>query len=191
MATRRQRNRAGAGGCVAPCGAPAALTAPTGGFATTGPAGGLAAMAGACGGGATIGAAWRGCGTILRGAGWAAIGGAGVNLCRAVGGRSLSRRYRNSCNGSCRLGAQQSVARAWPREQRRRCGGAAASSFFCWIALSTSPGFETRDQSIFGFGACGIGARDCRLRRLCRVGSERAHARLRRAPANWSASSSR
>jgi hypothetical protein len=33
-----------------------------------------------------------------------------------------------------------------------RGGGAAASSFFCWIALSTSPGFETRDQSIFGLG---------------------------------------
>ena len=30
---------------------------------------------------------------------------------------------------------------------------AAASSLLCWIALSTSPGFETRDQSIFCFGS--------------------------------------
>jgi hypothetical protein len=30
---------------------------------------------------------------------------------------------------------------------------AAASSFLCWIALSTSPGLETRDQSIFCFGS--------------------------------------
>lgn len=39
-----------------------------------------------------------------------------------------------------------------------RGGGAAASSRFCWIALRTSPGLETRDQSIFGFA--GTSARE-------------------------------
>lgn len=43
--------------------------AETGGRATTGPAGGFAAMAGACGGAVTMFGAWRGCGTIRRGAG--------------------------------------------------------------------------------------------------------------------------
>jgi len=34
-----------------------------------------------------------------------------------------------------------------------RGGGAAASSLLCWMALSTSPGLDTRDQSIFGLAA--------------------------------------
>lgn len=47
----------------------------TGGLATTGPAGGRAAIAGVAeGGGAITAEAWRGCGTILRGAGrWASV----------------------------------------------------------------------------------------------------------------------
>jgi hypothetical protein len=117
-------------------------TAAIGGRATTGPAGGLAAMAGTCGGGAvTIGGAWRGWGMIMRrGAGVSALGVAGVLATGA--GAAATGAAAGAGGGAAGLTAAGGAA----------CGrgaGRSASSLRCWIALSTSPGFETRDQSIF------------------------------------------
>jgi hypothetical protein len=36
--------------------------------------------------------------------------------------------------------------------------GADSSSLRCWIAFSTSPGFDTFDQSIFGFASAAAAA---------------------------------
>jgi hypothetical protein len=136
-----------AGGAEATAGRCAAAgtaggTAATGGRATTGPAGGFAAMAGAGGGGAvTIGGAWRGWGmTMRRGAGVSALGAAGVLTAGA--GAAATGVAAGGGGGAAGLTAAGGAA----------CGrgaGRSASSLRCWIALSTSPGFETRDQSIF------------------------------------------
>ena len=132
----------------------ASIAGATGGFATIGPAGGLAAIAGACGGGGAMTAdAWRGCGTILRGAGRAASTG-------AVGGAW----GRGSLDGTfgATLGATlvatggatgAAIGFATGGWGAGRLAASASSSLRCWIALSTSPGFETRDQSIFGFAS--------------------------------------
>jgi hypothetical protein len=124
---------------------------PAGGRATTGPAGGLAAMAGVCGGAATMGAAARGCGTILRGAGFAASGAGaagegGSAAWRAVGGAGTTAGF----TGAAAVGTGAAGF-----------GGADAAdscSFFCRMAFSTSPGFETWDRSILGLGAASRGA---------------------------------
>ena len=104
------------------------------------------------GGGATIGAAWRGWGTILRGAGAAATGAAGdgTETGRSVAGAGAA---ATGVAGFAGAGAAAGGATATGATETGRGGGAAASSFFCWIAFRTSPGFETLDQSIFGLGA--------------------------------------
>jgi hypothetical protein len=132
-------------------------TAAIGGRATTGPAGGLAAMAGTCGGGAvTIGGAWRGWGMIMRrGAGVSARGAAGVLAAGA---------------GAAATGAGGGAA-GFTAAGGAACGrgaGRSASSLRCWIALSTSPGFETRDQSIFCAVFSPLAAADPPLRLLPR-----------------------
>ena len=127
---------AGRGGADAAGGAAA-----TGGRATTGPAGGFAAIAGAGGGGAaTMGGAWRGCGTTMRrGAGTSALGGAGV---LAAGAADEATGVAGGAGGAAGLAAAGGAA--WGRG-----AGRSASSLRCWIAFRTSPGFDTRDQSIF------------------------------------------
>lgn len=130
-----------AGGAAAMAGRAAEVAgggaAVTGGRATTGPAGGLAAIAGGCGGGGvTIGGAWRGCGTTRRGAGASGFGGAA-----GVGG-GAGAAFAAGAGGAAGLAAAGGAA----------CGrgaGRSASSFRFWISFSTSPGLETRDQSIF------------------------------------------
>jgi hypothetical protein len=136
-----------AGGAAAIAGL-ASTGGPTGGFATTGPVGGFAAIAGVCcGGGAITAEACRGCGTILRGAGRAgstgAVGGAWGTGClgatlAATGGTTGATVATGFAAGGCGAG---------------RLAASASSSLRCWIAFSTSPGFETRDQSIFGFAS--------------------------------------
>jgi hypothetical protein len=120
---------------------------PTGGFATTGPVGGFAAIAGVCGGAATMGAAWRGWGTILRGAGLGASGAADTGAGgvagvagaagRATGGAVATTGFAGAAAGGMGRGAT----------------AADSCSFFCRIAFSTSPGFDTFDRSIFGLAA--------------------------------------
>jgi len=152
---------AGAGGCATggalaatgPEGGAAAMAgrvsaaggAPTGGLATTGPAGGLAAIAGLCGGAAVMGAAGRGCGTILRGTGFVATGAAGAGTTGIAG---FGDGVAATAVGLTGAGAEGAGA--------ARGGGAdaaASCSFFCRMAFSTSPGFETWDRSILGLGA--------------------------------------
>ena len=120
-------------------------TFPAGGAATTGPIGGLAAIAGT---GAMMRGSCRGWGTILRGAG---LDGSGEGA-TWTGGTGLGGAGVAATTAALGFGA---VATA-----RRFSRSAAASSFRLWIALSTSPGLDTRDQSIFGFGSlstlCGL-----------------------------------
>jgi hypothetical protein len=130
-----------------------------------------------------MGAAWRGCGTMRRGAGLsaggagrttagvtatgtagrggtgevpgaeavdAAVGGAATGGAAGAGEAAEAVVAGEEAGGVLRGGATGGTA--------GRGGGAAASSRFCWIALRTSPGFETRDQSIFGFA--GASARE-------------------------------
>ena len=126
-----------AGGAAAMAGrgsAGGAVAAPTGGLATTGPAGGLAAIAGVCGGLLTMGAACRGCGTILRGAGFAASGSAA------------------GAAAACGAGAGAGLAGAGGTG-RGLAAAAASCSFFCRMAFRTSPGLDTFDRSILGLGA--------------------------------------
>jgi len=127
-----------AGGAAAMAGrgsAGGAAAAPTGGLATTGPAGGLAAMAGGCGGLLTMGAAGRGCGTILRGAGFATSGSAA-----------------GAADAACGAGAAAGLAGAGAAG-RGLAAAAASCSFFCRMAFRTSPGLDTFDRSILGLGA--------------------------------------
>lgn len=113
----------------------------TGGRATTGPAGGFAAMAGGCAGGAvTIGGAWRGCGITTRRTGASGLGGATGAAAAGAGGALAA--------GFC--GAASGFATAAGGVACARGAGRSASSLRCWIAFRTSPGFDTRDQSIFG-----------------------------------------
>jgi hypothetical protein len=110
--------------------------APAGAFATTGPLGGREAIAG-CVGGWIICGAERGCGTILRGAGGAgAAGAAEAGFAAAeAGGTGV---FAVAAGG---------VGLAAPRG----CRASSSSSFFlARIALSTSPGLEMCDKSIFG-----------------------------------------
>ncbi len=115
----------------------------TGGRATTGPAGGFAAMAGGCAGGAvTIGGAWRGCGITTRRAGASGLGGAaGVVAAAAGAGGVLAAGFCGAASGFAAAAGGAACARG---------AGRSASSLRCWIAFRTSPGFDTRDQSIFG-----------------------------------------
>jgi hypothetical protein len=175
----------------------------------------LAAIAGA-GGGATIGAAWRGWGTILRGAGREGSGtdvdptpeggapatlgddpfetgrGAGEPVAAGFDGAETGaaevvaiEAETTGAAGRCTAGAGLAGAGlaatgvegafavgAWAEGAGEaattgaaatggaactggagRGGGAAASSLLCWMAFSTSPGLDTRDQSIFGLAA--------------------------------------
>ena len=123
----------GVTGRSSPCGCAAAAW--TGGFAITGPVGGLAAIAGTDGGGATtMRGSCRGCGTIFRGAGVAA---ASTGRCAATGGVA----------GAAGVGAAGGAAAT----TGRGAGGTAASSLRRRISRIASPGFDTCDQSIFGF----------------------------------------
>jgi hypothetical protein len=122
----------GVAGRTSPCGCAAAPW--TGGFAITGPVGGLAAIAGTEGGGAiTMRGSCRGCGTIFRGAGGAA---STADRCAGAGGVA----------GAAGVGAAGGAAAATGRGL-----GDAASSLRRRISRIASPGFDTCDQSIFGF----------------------------------------
>ena len=87
-----------------------------------------------------IGAAWRGWGTILRGAGF---GGSGATTTGAAGAVFFGAAGSAGLIGAAAAG---------------RTRAAASCSFFCRMAFSTSPGLETLDKSIFGLGA--LSARD-------------------------------
>jgi hypothetical protein len=130
-----------AGGAAAMAGRSVAATA--GGLATTGPAGGRAAMAGVCGGAATMGAAARGWGTILRGAGFGASDAAcGAIVAAEIAGRAADGAVATAgFTGAAGAGV---VARG---------AGADSCSFFWRMAFRTSPGLETFERSILGFGA--------------------------------------
>lgn len=123
-----------------------ATTFPAGGAATTGPIGGLAAIAGT---GAMMRGSCRGWGTIFRGAGLDGSGeGATWTGATGLGGAGVTA----TTTAALGFGAVTTA--------RRFSRSAATSSFRLWIALSTSPGLDTRDQSIFGFGSlstlCGL-----------------------------------
>ena len=100
--------------------------------------------------------AWRGCGTMRRGAGFCGGGGAAAGFC-ATG----------LAGGAAGLAAGGATA------TEGGAGGRAATAVSCslrsWIALSTSPGLETRDQSIFGRGSSCFGAEDDAPPRLPRL----------------------
>jgi hypothetical protein len=115
-----------------------------GGFAITGPAGGLAAIAGAGGGGATtILGSCRGWGTIRRGA----CGGAWTTGVCLGGGATgpLGLAVAGTAATTCGGGGTGVVT------GRGAEAAAAASSLRRRISRIASPGFETCDQSIFGF----------------------------------------
>jgi hypothetical protein len=142
---------AGAAEAIAGRGVAAAAggAAVTGGRATTGPAGGFAAIAGGCGGGAlTIGGAWRGCGITTRRGGGSGLGAAAAGGAGTAGGAAAA--------GFCGAAAGFASAAAGGAAGFGRTTGRSASSLRCWIAFSTSPGFDTRDQSIFGVGASAL-----------------------------------
>ena len=144
-----------AGGAAAMAGrgaADAAGTAVTGGRATTGPAGGFAAIAGACGMGVvTKFGPWRGCGTMRRGAGVSALGAATGDAAmgaEATGAAAMGTALATGAAvvaGPAAIGGREAVGggAAWTRT-----GGRSTSSLRCWIAFRTSPGLDTRDQSI-------------------------------------------
>jgi hypothetical protein len=143
--------------------------ADTGGFATTGPAGGRDAIAGvgggtattppgrcvpATGGAATMAGARRGCGTIILGAGLASVvTGAAVSVAAAgLAGAALAAAGFGA--GATGATGGRSVACA-PGAGTTR-GGATCVASCCLlsrIARAASPGFDTRDQSIFGFAS--------------------------------------
>ncbi len=116
------------------------------GLATTGPAGGLAAIAGAGGVWGTMAGAGRGRGTILRGAGFAASTG---GVCCAGAGTTGGLGGAGAVTGA--------VVTAGLVGATGGAGGRLAASASCslrsCIAFNTSPGFDTRDQSIFGLSA--------------------------------------
>ncbi len=80
------------------------------------------------------------------------------NLCRALRGRSLSRRYRNSCNGSCRLGASNRLrGRGHGSSGARRRRG---SFFFLLLdRLEHVAGLRNPRPVDLWFGGSGLGAR--------------------------------
>jgi hypothetical protein len=151
--------------------------ATSGGRATTGPVGALAAIAGACGAGgaATIFGPCRGCGTMRRGAGCAGMFGmrevdGGAAGCEGADGAAEALADGGAVTGEAtgRATAGASVA-CCAGVAPRACtpsvctgGGAAvtgacaaglrcsrsASSLRCWMARITSPGLDTRDQSM-------------------------------------------
>jgi hypothetical protein len=124
-------------------------------------------MAGGCGGGAvTIGGACRGCGITTRRGGASGLGtvAGGAEAAAAAGGALAA--------GFC--GAASGLATA--AGGAACCGrgaGRSASSLRCWIAFRTSPGFDTRDQSIFGAAPFSAFAADPPLRLLPRWKCER------------------
>jgi hypothetical protein len=78
---------------------------------------------------------------MRRGAGGSALGAAAAAL--AAGAAAGAAEAAGGAGASTGLAAAGGVA--WGRG-----AGRSASSLRCWIALRTSPGFDTRDQSIFG-----------------------------------------
>src|SRR5579872_1699175 len=118
---------AGAGGATTATGAGAGVTGRTGGAGTTGTTGGAGSIrvAGFSAAGTTIAGRVTGAGVT----GAATEGGAGGADAGALaaGGTTVGR------------GATGTAG---------RCGGAAAASFFCVIAFSTSPGREMCERSI-------------------------------------------
>lgn len=87
-----------------------------------------------------MGGAWRGCGTMRRGAGASVFGGAAGTLGDAATAGALA----TGAGGAAAAGLTAAGGAAWGRG-----AGRSASSLRCWIAFKTSPGFDTRDQSIF------------------------------------------
>jgi hypothetical protein len=128
-----------------------ASCAPAGGFATTGPTGGRDAIAGAA---VTIFGPCRGCGTIFRGAFAAGVfpaAGAALAAGAFVTGAAGAVGVAFFAAGAATTGFAATGAAA--TAPRRELCDAVSSSFRCWIARSTSPGFEIFDRSIFGFGS--------------------------------------
>lgn len=114
-----------------------AVAAPAGALATTAPAGGFDAIAGCEGG--TIAGAGRGCGTILRGSGFAATaGGAATDT---TGGAGFA--------GAAGAAAAALLGGTWLLRASASC-----SCFLARMAFITSPGLETCDRSIFGVMVC-------------------------------------
>ena len=165
---------AGRTAALALCGAAAGGCAETGGGAITGPSGGRDAIAGACccgvtgvvrgGGAVTIRGAVRGCGTIMRGAGFASaagVAGAGGAATVAAGAAVFpvsgvaalpSRRAGEAVGGATATTGCPSLDAIPGRVALR---GAACWVASCWrrsrIILATSPTLCACDQSIFGF----------------------------------------
>jgi hypothetical protein len=109
----------------------------------------------ACPGAPRRTAPWLGAGGALGGV----VGALAATTGGACGtaGRGGATGAAVAAGGFCATGVWATGACAGGTVTGGRCGGrcaaAAASSLRCWIALRTSPGFETRDQSIFCFGS--------------------------------------
>jgi hypothetical protein len=152
------------GGATATAGRAGEETAPAGGRAITGPEGGRVPIAGEAGGGAgcMIEGAWRGCGTILRGSGLAAMGG-------GVASRGVREDAEDAGRATTAPDAPEAVGEAGIVEAggRTTTDGAAggrpgnwacrsASCFLAKIAFSTSPGLEILERSILGRFSCSL-----------------------------------